>query len=227
VSEAKVVLPPFSARELVLLWGVLGSALLALAYGWFLRRRVLSRDPGPEAMVAVARAIQEGAYAYLSRQARTMAWFVVVLAVALYALYAPLYRDRPALAVGVAVAFLLGCLASHGAGYVGMTSAVQGNVRVASAARRSFKEALEVAFQAGTISGMFTVGLGLLGAVLIFLFFREHAMRVLVGFGFGGSLVAAFMRVGGGIYTKAADVGRTWWGRWRPASRRTTRGTPP
>jgi K(+)-stimulated pyrophosphate-energized sodium pump len=153
VSEAKVVLPPFSARELVLLWGVLGSALLALAYGWFLRRRVLSRDPGPEAMVAVARAIQEGAYAYLSRQARTMAWFVVVLAVALYALYAPLYRDRPALAVGVAVAFLLGCLASHGAGYVGMTSAVQGNVRVASAARRSFKEALEVAFQAGTTRG--------------------------------------------------------------------------
>ena len=207
MSEAKIVLPPFGTAELVALWLVLGSAVLALAYGWALRRRVLSRDPGPEAMVAVARAIQEGAHAYLSRQARTMAWFVLLLAVALYALYAPLYRDRPSLALGVAVAFLMGCLASYGAGYVGMTSAVHGNVRVASAARRSFKEALELAFQAGTISGMFTVGLGLLGAVVIFLLFREHAMRVLVGFGFGGSLVAAFMRVGGGIYTKAADVG--------------------
>jgi K(+)-stimulated pyrophosphate-energized sodium pump len=207
MSEAKIVLPPFSAAETALLWLVLGSALLALLYGWWLRGRVLRRDPGPQAMVAVARAIQEGAYAYLSRQARTMAWFVLVLAVALYLLYAPLYRDRPELAVGVAVAFLMGCLASYGAGYVGMTSAVQGNVRVAAAARRSFKEALEVAFQAGTVSGMFTVGLGLLGAVVIFLLFRENAMRVLVGFGFGGSLVAAFMRVGGGIYTKAADVG--------------------
>ncbi|GBD29806.1 K(+)-stimulated pyrophosphate-energized sodium pump [bacterium HR32] len=207
MSEAKIVLPPFAATELALLWVVLASSVLALAYGWVLRRRVLRRDPGPEAMVAVARAIQEGAHAYLSRQARTMAWFVGLLAVALYALYLPVYRDQPGLAFGVAVAFLMGCLASYGAGYVGMTSAVQGNVRVASAARRSFKEALEVAFQAGTISGMFTVGLGLLGAVLIFMAFRENAMRVLVGFGFGGSLVAAFMRVGGGIYTKAADVG--------------------
>ncbi len=207
MSEAKIVLPAFSSRETTLLWLVLGSALLALVYGWMLRRRVLRKDPGPEAMVAVARAIQEGAHAYLARQARTMGWFVLVLALALYALYTPLYRDQPELALGVAAAFLMGCLASYGAGYVGMTSAVQGNVRVANAARRSFKEALEVAFQAGTVSGMFTVGLGLLGAVVIFLLFREHAMRVLVGFGFGGSLVAAFMRVGGGIYTKAADVG--------------------
>jgi K(+)-stimulated pyrophosphate-energized sodium pump len=88
-----------------------------------------------------------------------------------------------------------------------MTSAVRGNVRVASAARRSYREALQIAFQAGTISGMFTVGLGLVGATIIFMLFRESATRVLVGFGFGGSLVAAFMRVGGGIYTKAADVG--------------------
>src|SRR5438094_732606 len=83
----------------------------------------------------------------------------------------------------------------------------RGNVRVANAARRSYREALRTGFQAGTISGMFTVGLGLLGATIIFMAFKENAMRVLVGFGFGGSLVAAFMRVGGGIYTKAADVG--------------------
>ncbi len=207
MSEAKIVLPPFSGRELTLLWAVLGSALLALLYGAYLRARVLRADPGPEAMVSVARAIQEGAYAYLSRQFRTMAWFIALLTVGLYLLYLPIYQDKPILAVGVAGAFLMGCLASYGAGYVGMTSAVQGNVRVANAARRSFKEALELAFQAGTISGMFTVGLGLLGAVLLFMLFREDAMRVLVGFGFGGSLVAAFMRVGGGIYTKAADVG--------------------
>jgi K(+)-stimulated pyrophosphate-energized sodium pump len=207
MSEAKIVLPPFSGTELALLWAVLGSAFLALLYGAYLRARVLRADPGPEAMVSVARAIQEGAYAYLTRQFRTMAWFIVLLTVGLYLLYLPIYRDQPVLAVGVAGAFLMGCLASYGAGYVGMTSAVQGNVRVANAARRSFKEALELAFQAGTISGMFTVGLGLLGAVIIFMLFRENAMRVLVGFGFGGSLVAAFMRVGGGIYTKAADVG--------------------
>ncbi len=207
MSEAKIVLPPFSGTELTLLWAVLGSALLALLYGAYLRARVLRADPGPEAMVSVARAIQEGAYAYLSQQFRTMAWFIALLTVGLYLMYLPIYQDKPILAVGVAGAFLMGCLASYGAGYVGMTSAVQGNVRVANAARRSFKEALELAFQAGTISGMFTVGLGLLGAVILFMLFREDAMRVLVGFGFGGSLVAAFMRVGGGIYTKAADVG--------------------
>src|SRR5579883_3521930 len=112
-----------------------------------------------------------------------------------------------ALAVGIALAFLMGCLASYGAGYVGMNLAVRGNVRTAYAATRSFKEALETAFQAGTVSGMFTVGLGLLGATIIFLLFRGDATRVLVGFGFGGSLVASFMRIGGGIYTKVADVG--------------------
>src|SRR3989441_5463443 len=158
-------------------------------------------------MVKVATAIQEGAMAYLGRQLRTMVPFIVVVAAVLYLLYRPIYAQHPLLAGGVAAAFLLGCFASYGAGFVGMTSAVHGNVRVANAARRSYREALRTGFQAGTISGMFTVGLGLLGATLIFMAFKENAMRVLVGFGFGGSLVAAFMRVGGGIYTKAADVG--------------------
>src|SRR5437773_661493 len=145
--------------------------------------------------------------AYLRRQLRTMLPFIVVVTAGLYLLYAPIYAQHPVLAVGVAGAFLLGCFASYGAGFVGMTSAVHGNVRVANAARRSYREALRTGFQAGTISGMFTVCLGLLRATIIFMAFKENAMRVLVGFGFGGSLVAAFMRVGGGIYTKAADVG--------------------
>ncbi len=207
MSESTVSLPQFGPVETTLLWLVLAASIIALAYGWYLRRRVMGRDPGPASMVAVATAIQEGALAYLSRQLRTMSPFIVVVAAALYFLYRPIYVQDPRLAFGVAGAFLLGCLASYGAGYVGMTSAVHGNVRVANAARRSYRDALQIAFQAGTISGMFTVGLGLLGATILFMLFRENAMRVLVGFGFGGSLVAAFMRVGGGIYTKAADVG--------------------
>ncbi len=207
MSEASVSLPQFGGLETTLLWLVLAASVVALAYGWYLRRRVMQRDPGPASMVKVATAIQEGALAYLNRQLRTMAPFIVAVAAGLYLLYRPIYVANPTLAIGVAGAFLLGCVASYGAGYVGMTSAVHGNVRVAHAARRSYREALQIAFQAGTISGMFTVGLGLLGATILFMLYRENAMRVLVGFGFGGSLVAAFMRVGGGIYTKAADVG--------------------
>ena len=112
-----------------------------------------------------------------------------------------------ALPLGISVAFLMGVSASYGAGFVGMWLAVKGNVRSANAALTSFKDAMELAFKAGGVSGMVTVGLGLLGATIIFLIFRENAMKVLVGFGFGGSLAALFMRVGGGIYTKAADVG--------------------
>src|SRR2546430_4722885 len=207
MSEATISLPQFGPRETILLWIVLFSSVIALGYGLYLRRLVLRRDPGPDSMVRVATAIQEGAMAYLRRQLRTMLPFIVVVTAGLYLLYAPIYAQHPVLAVGVAGAFLLGCFASYGAGFVGMTSAVHGNVRVANAARRSYREALRTGFQAGTISGMFTVGLGLLGATIIFMAFKENAMRVLVGFGFGGSLVAAFMRVGGGIFTKAADVG--------------------
>jgi K(+)-stimulated pyrophosphate-energized sodium pump len=206
MSESSITLPSFGGTESLLLWFVLGTAALALAYGWWLSARVLRRSAGPPAMQQVAAAIQEGAAAYLSRQFRTMAWFIVVITLALYVLYRPIYHT-PALAVGIALAFLMGCLASYGAGFVGMNLAVRGNVRTAHAATRGFKDALETAFQAGTVSGMFTVGLGLLGATLIFVLFRGDATRVLVGFGFGGSLVASFMRIGGGIYTKVADVG--------------------
>jgi K(+)-stimulated pyrophosphate-energized sodium pump len=207
MSEAASTLPPFGPLETTLLWVVLLSSIVALVYGIYLRSRVNRYDPGPATMTSVAAAIQEGAMAYLWRQLRTMLAVIVAVTVGLYLLYRPIYAHQPVLAIGIAVAFLLGCFASYGAGFVGMTSAVRGNVRTANAARRSYPEALHIAFQAGTISGMFTVGLGLLGATIMFMLFRENAMRVLVGFGFGGSLVAAFMRVGGGIYTKAADVG--------------------
>ncbi len=206
MSESSINLPPFGGLESTLLWLVLAAGACALLYGWWLIRRVLRRSAGPDAMQAVAAAIQEGAAAYLGRQGRTMSLFVLAITAALYLLYRPIYAN-PALAVGVALAFLGGCLASYGAGYVGMNLAVRGNVRTAYAATRSFKEALEVAFQAGTVSGMFVVGLGLIGATVIFVLFRGDATRVLIGFGFGGSLVASFMRIGGGIYTKVADVG--------------------
>ncbi|HEY2104817.1 MAG TPA: sodium-translocating pyrophosphatase, partial [Candidatus Binataceae bacterium] len=142
-----------------------------------------------------------------SRQVRTMIFFVIAIWVGLFLMYRSVYPDRLDLSLGIAIAFVLGVSASYGAGFVGMWLAVKGNVRSANAALTSFKDAMELAFKAGGVSGMFTVGLGLLGATIIFLIFRENAMKVLVGFGFGGSLAALFMRVGGGIFTKAADVG--------------------
>ncbi len=206
MNESSIRLPSFGGLESALLWIVVIAAAVALVYGWWLSARVLGRSAGPASMQQVAAAIQEGARAYLRRQFRTMSLFVIAITLALFFLYLPIYTN-PTLAVGIALAFLMGCLASYGAGYVGMNLAVRGNVRTAYAATRTFKEALETAFQAGTVSGMFTVGLGLLGATIIFLLFRGDATRVLVGFGFGGSLVASFMRIGGGIYTKVADVG--------------------
>jgi len=206
MSESSVTLPQFGGLESTLLWLVLAAAAVALLYGWWLSARVLARSAGPAAMQEVAAAIQQGARAYLRRQFRTMSVFVILITIALFALYLPIYGG-PRLAVGIAMAFLMGCLASYGAGFVGMNLAVRGNVRTAFAATRGLKDAFETAFQAGTVSGMFTVGLGLLGATIIFVLFRGDATRVLIGFGFGGSLVALFMRIGGGIYTKVADVG--------------------
>jgi K(+)-stimulated pyrophosphate-energized sodium pump len=206
MSEASIILPALSGAQVLILWLVLISALVALGYGLFLVRIVLAADPGPKSMTDVAEAIEIGAMAYLRRQVRTMRWFVLAITVALFLMYRHVYSGLE-LPIGIAVAFLMGVSASYGAGFVGMWLAVKGNVRSANAALTSFKDAMELAFKAGGVSGMFTVGLGLLGATIIFLIFRENAMKVLVGFGFGGSLAALFMRVGGGIFTKAADVG--------------------
>jgi K(+)-stimulated pyrophosphate-energized sodium pump len=202
-----IPLPAMGRGELLLLYVVLAAAVIALLYGAYLARKVVRQDPGSAAMQEVAAAIQEGALAYLTRQFRTMIWFLLLITLALFLIYRQVYVGEIALPVGIALSFLMGALASYGAGYVGMNLAVRGNVRVAHAALSSFKRALEIAFAAGTVSGMFTVGLGLLGATIIFLIYQQEAMKVLVGFGFGGSLAALFMRVGGGIYTKAADVG--------------------
>src|SRR5579863_7031266 len=207
MSEAKIVLPALSSAQLTILWAVLGSAVIALLYGLWLVRVVLAADPGPKSMTDVADAVYEGSMAYLRRQVKTMLIFVVIIAIALFLMYRQVFPDRPSLSFGIAMAFILGVSASYGAGFVGMWLAVKGNVRSANAALTSFKNAMELAFQAGGVSGMFTVGLGLMGATVIFLIFQQDAMKVLVGFGFGGSLAALFMRVGGGIFTKAADVG--------------------
>ena len=146
--------------------------------------------------------------AYLMQQV-TMSVLVVLIAIGLFALYrgqAAMGYDMAA-AIGVAGFFVLGVVASYTAGYVGMGMATIANQRTANQARTTFKGALETAFRAGAVSGMMTVGLGLIGACLVFILYREKAMLILVGFGFGGSLAALFMRVGGGIFTKAADVG--------------------
>jgi len=213
---------PFGSEAWVPLYIVLIAAFVALAFGAYWWKKTVSQSPGSERMQGVAAAVREGAMAYLARQVKTMIPLVLIIGLGLFFLYKKQYAfmdSNPAnitpfglamsvwLGVGIAIAFLLGVTASYMAGYVGMGVAVRGNVRVAHAALSSFKRALETAFQAGAVSGMFTVGLGLLGATITFMIFRQNAMFVLVGFGFGGSLAALFMRVGGGIFTKAADVG--------------------
>ena len=206
-GEGEIVLPPIKGGELVILLVVLASAIFSVGFGWWLRTQTTALSPGNAAMQEVGGAIQQGAYAYLKRQIATMIWLVIALTVGLYFMYKPVYADDPSLSLGIALSFFLGVAASYCAGLAGMDMAVKGNMRTANQALTSFKGALECAFRAGAVSGMFTVGLGLLGAVIIFLIYRENAMKVLVGFGFGGSLAALFMRVGGGIFTKAADVG--------------------
>src|SRR5215470_16122826 len=206
MSEANIALPALTSGQMMILWLVLISAVIGIGYGLVLVRTVLASDPGPKSMTDVADAVEQGAMAYLRRQVGTMIFFVIAIFIALFLMYRSVYHDLW-LSLGISVAFLMGVSASYGAGFVGMWLAVKGNVRSANAALSSFKDAMELAFKAGGVSGMVTVGLGLLGATIIFLVFQENAMKVLIGFGFGGSLAALFMRVGGGIYTKAADVG--------------------
>ena len=191
------------------------SALLALAVGYALMRGVLAADQGTPKMREIATAIQEGAMAYLRRQFRTIAVILVPLAVLVFLTSTHVLREDGSEALSFVesgifrtLAFLGGCVMSGLTGFIGMSLAVRGNVRTAAAARSgSLPAALKVAFRTGGIAGMFTVGLGLLGATLIIMVFQNTATAILVGFGFGGSLLALFMRVGGGIFTKAADVG--------------------
>ncbi len=191
------------------------AALLAIAVGFYLAKLVLAADEGTPRMRQIAKAIQDGALAYLKRQFRTIGLIVVPVAVIVFLTSTAVKKGDGSEALSFVqsgtfrtIAFVLGCVASGLAGYIGMTLATRGNVRTAAAARTgSLPAALTVAFRTGGVAGMFTVGLGLLGATLIIILFQNTSSAILIGFGFGGSLLALFMRVGGGIFTKAADVG--------------------
>ena len=193
----------FSPGEVIALWTVLGTAVAGLVYAALLMFQVLREDAGTPEMQKISGSIRVGANAYLYRQFRTILFLVLLLTAALY-----FTAGEQHVAIGRACAFLMGSIFSATVGLVGMNTAVRGNVRVAAAANRgSFADALKIAYRTGTITGMLTDGLGLFGGTIIFMIYGEKAYEVLLGFGFGGTLIALFMRVGGGIYTKAADVG--------------------
>jgi K(+)-stimulated pyrophosphate-energized sodium pump len=208
--------------EAISIWTVLGIAFMGLGYALLLRFQIMKKDKGTPKMQEVWLAIRSGADAYLGRQLKSILPLIIVLTFVLFfsvyvippseeALqrFSQFTPDKVRLIVGLgrAIAFVMGALFSLMVGQFGMRMAVEGNVRVASASRRSFSEALKIAYRTGTITGMLTDGLGLLGGTTIFIIFGIASPDVLLGFGFGGTLLALFMRVGGGIFTKAADIG--------------------
>jgi K(+)-stimulated pyrophosphate-energized sodium pump len=189
--------------NLTYVYVVLAISLIALGIAWALRAQVLAQSDGTAKMREIAEAVQEGAAAYLARQFRTLSYFVGIVFVLLFAL--PGDMD---IRIGRSIFFLLGAGFSALVGYNGMWLAVRANVRVADAARnKDAEKAVRIAFRTGGVVGMTTVGLGLVGASLVVIIYRENAPAVLEGFGFGAAMLAMFMRVGGGIFTKAADVG--------------------
>ena len=192
-----------SGSNLTYVYVILGISLLALAIAYALRAQVLAQGEGTAKMQDIATAIQEGAAAYLARQFKTLSVFVAIVFVLLFALPGDME-----IRIGRSIFFLVGAGFSALVGYNGMWLAVRANVRVAEAARKkSAQKAVQIAFRTGGVVGMTTVGLGLLGASLVVIIYKEDAPAVLEGFGFGAAMLAMFMRVGGGIFTKAADVG--------------------
>ena len=211
-------LTPFETASI---YSVLMIAVISLLYAFSLFRNVMSESKGTEAMIRVWTAVKDGADAYLGRQLRTIVPFIGVL---VFALFGSVWISKPTpeaiemfgesarttIAFGRAAAFILGASFSLIVGQLGMRMAVQGNIRVAAASMGKtggYGHALRIAYRSGTVTGMLTDGLGLLGGTTIFIIFGAAAPDALLGFGFGGTLLALFMRVGGGIYTKAADVG--------------------
>ena len=184
-------------------WFTLASGVLALLYGAVASRQVLAASAGSERMQEIAAAIQEGARAYLNRQYRTIALVGIAIGVLLGIL----------LGLHVAIGYFIGAILSAAAGYIGMNVSVRANVRTAEAARSGLKPALAISFKAGTVTGMLVVGLGLLGVSAYYMILRGLGMEMrpileaLVALGFGGSLISIFARLGGGIFTKGADVG--------------------
>jgi K(+)-stimulated pyrophosphate-energized sodium pump len=208
--------------EQIAIWTVLGIAILGLLYALLLRYQILKEDKGTEEMQKVWGAIRDGADSYLRRQLRSILPLIAVLTLALFfsvyivepspeaiERFSGMSAEGVRLTIGFAraISFVMGAVFSLAVGQIGMRMAVQANVRVASAARRSFGDSLRIAYRAGTITGMLTDGLGLFGGTIIFIILGIAAPDALLGFGFGGTLLALFMRVGGGIFTKAADVG--------------------
>ena len=203
-----ISLPLLRSQDIGIIWFAIISGLISIGMGLFWYFKIKRMDPGAPSMNQVGDAIRKGSTSYLKQQLMIMAPVVVLVAILLGLLFGKLGGGYGVWeAVGVALFTIGGATASYSAGCLGMITATIGNQRTAQQARTTYKGALETAFQAGSVAGMLTVGFALIGACLAFLAFREKAMYVLIGYGFGGSLAALFMRVGGGIFTKAADVG--------------------
>ncbi len=204
----------FHWGEQLSLFTSLAVALGALVYAWVLGKRVFAAEQGTPRMQEIAQAVRDGSDAYLRRQFTTVGVLLVILTIVIVLTKWPWeasseanISEMQALAIGRGIAFFIGAVFSASVGFFGMRLATTGNLRVAAAARTSFPLSMKLAYQTGTVTGMLTTGLGLLGGCVIVLIIGERAYEVLLGFAFGGSLLALFMRVGGGIYTKAADVG--------------------
>src|SRR5580658_347498 len=184
---------------------VVAAGLLALYYGFYTGKQVLAADAGNARMQEISSAVQVGAQAYLNRQYRTIAIVGVVVLVIL----------GVTLGLRVAIGYLIGAVLSAAAGYVGMNISVRANVRTAQAARSSLKAGLAIAFKAGAVTGLLVVGLGLLGVGIYYFILRavtpgddlRPVLEAMVGLSFGASLISIFARLGGGIFTKGADVG--------------------
>ena len=228
--------------EEVMVFIVLATAGLALGYALWLRNYIMSADKGTKEMQRIWGHIRDGANAYLRTQLRTVVVLIVVLTIAMFLsvfVVSPTPeaneyfdgdedRARIVIAIARALAFVMGSSFSAMVGFFGMNMAVQGNVRVAAAAERGgYQEALKIAYRSGTITGMLTDGLGLLGGTLIFIIFGKASPDVLLGFGFGGTLLALFMRVGGVSTPRRQMLARTWLVRSKPVWKRTTRATRP
>src|SRR3989338_6504091 len=179
------------------LWFAIVSSVVAIAYGLFLAKSILKKSPGNARMQEIAKAIQEGAGAYLNKQYKTIGIIALILFFVI--------GFVPKLGWTMAFGFIVGAIFSALAGYIGMNVSVRANVRTTEAARSGIKEALSLAFNGGTVTGLLVVGLALLGVTLFYAITKD--VNALVGLGFGASLISVFARLGGGIFTKAADVG--------------------